>query len=106
MWNRKPALCGSAALLLASALCTGVGAPARAAREATAEEQAAAVAAKEQAGSTSQIAAPPAEETPPAESAPQTGPTDLIPPGAGTNAPSYNVTINLINRMVQKGLLT
>src|SRR5262245_57658690 len=49
---------------------------------------------------TSQVAPPPAE------GAPQTGPADLIPPGAGTNTPSFNVTINLINRLVQKGLLT
>ena len=46
---------------------------------------------------------------PPADPAPQTGPADLIPPVAGQSnnaGPSINVTINLIKRMVQKGLLT
>ena len=55
------------------------------------------------AADTPQIAPPaPAE---PAEPAPQNGPGELMG-GAGANTPSFNVTINLIKRMVQKGLLT
>ena len=49
------------------------------------------------------------KESPPAQVAPppaEPGPADLIPPGVGANSPSANVTINLIKRMVQKGLLT
>ena len=33
-------------------------------------------------------------------------PADLVPKGASRPRPSQNVTINLINRMVEKGLLT
>ena len=51
-------------------------------------------------GATTQVAPPPAEP------GAQSGPADLIPPGAGASAPSFNVTINLIHRLVQKGLLT
>ena len=50
--------------------------------------------------------APEQVSLPPVEPGAQTGPADLIPPGAGANSPSANVTINLIKRMVQKGLLT
>src|SRR4029453_3738061 len=89
-----------------SALYTGLSAPAHSAREATAEEQAAAAAAKEQAASTPQTAAPPPAHAPPAEPHTQRGPAALSPPGAGSNGPSFNGTINLINRLVQKGLLT
>ena len=96
MWNRKPAHCGTAALLLASALYTGVSTPAYAAREATAEEQAAAAAAEEQAARRKSRHRPPSRGT-----ANRPGRSD--PSRRRLNAPSFNVTINLINRLVQKG---
>src|SRR4030095_5409015 len=50
--------------------------------------------------------APQVTPAPAPEAAPENGPSDLIGPMNGSNAPSFNVTINLINRLVQKGLLT
>ncbi len=97
MWNRIPVLRGPVALLLASAFCNVAISPARAASEVKDGAPPAAEATD---------AAPAQVALPPVEPGAQTGPADLIPPGAGANAPSANVTINLIKRMVQKGLLT
>ena len=97
MWNRTPVLRGSVALLLASAFCN-VAAP----RTLAASEM------KDGAPSVAEKTdtAPAQIALPSVEPGAQTGPADLIPPGAGASAPSANVTINLIKRMVQKGLLT
>ena len=59
------------------------------------------VAPAEGSAKTKQVAPPP-----PVEPAPEGGPADLIGGQAGASSPSFNVTINLIKRMVQKGLLT
>ncbi len=95
-----------AAWLIASAICGVATLPAHAARELFAQAepssalQAAEPAAEEAAAKSQQVAPPPSEP------APEAGPADLIGGQAGANAPSFNVTINLIKRMVQKGLLT
>ena len=86
---------------MAFALCGAVS-PAHAAHELFAQVEA---------SSALKTAEPAAEKTkqvapPPAEPAPESGPGDLIGGQAGAGAPSFNVTINLIKRMVQKGLLT
>ena len=101
-----------AAWLIATALCAGSTQSAHGARELLAQadpspaQQAAEPSAlasdpEQLAPNTKQVAPPP-----PAEPPPESGPADLISGQAGANSPSFNVTINLIKRMVQKGLLT
>ncbi|MEO6568780.1 MAG: putative porin, partial [Opitutaceae bacterium] len=87
-----------AGLLLALVFCVVASPIAKAASEA--KEGAPSPVAEKTEAASEQIAPSPAEP------AAQTGPADLIPTTAGANAPSLNVTINLIKRMVEKGLLT
>ena len=107
--SRRIAIAGR---LIAYALCGAIPQPAHAARELfaqaepssaleTAEPAQVAPVAVESGAKTKQIAPPPA-----AERASEAGPAELIGGQAGTPTPSFNVTINLIKRMVQKGLLT
>ena len=97
-----------AAWLLASAFFSAATLPASAAHELFAQGETSgavqaieSVAPAEASVKTKQVAPPP-----PVEPTPESGPADLIGGQAGASSPSFNVTINLIKRMVQKGLLT
>ena len=105
---RHPLPLRHASWLIASALCSTAALPAFAAHELFAQSEPSSAlntiepaAAEQPAGKTKQVSPPP-----PVEPAPESGPAELIGGQPGASSPSFNVTINLIKRMVQKGLLT
>ena len=103
---RSPQTLAHAAWLIATALCAAGTQPAQAGRElfaqadTTAAQQAieAAATPEEKPASKTKQATPP----PPAEPAPESGPAELMGGQAGASSPSFNVTINLIKRILKR----